>query len=102
MVRRTWFPVRKPVSEQLLVLYFHSKSTIDNFRLICAYSTAATDEAAYVIGGTSGSNYSQTIAEFKNDQWRKVGDLTQGRCYHGSVSIGQKSMVVGGFTSNSA
>ena len=71
-------------------------------RLICAYSTAATDEAAYIIGGSAGSNYFTTIAEFKNDRWRNLGDLTQGRYYHGSVSIGQKAMVVGGYTDNSA
>ena len=64
------------------------------------YSTAATDEAAYIIGGYNGSSYSSTIAEFKNDQWRKLGDLTQGRQYHGSISIGHKTMIVGGQTSS--
>ena len=62
------------------------------------YSTAATDEAAYIIGGWQGSNYSPTIAEFKNDQWRKLGDLTQGRDRHGSISISHQTMVVGGYT----
>ena len=64
------------------------------------YSTAATDEAAYIIGGYQGSEYSRTIAEFKNDQWRKLGDLTQGRYRHGSISIGHQTMVVGGQTSS--
>ena len=72
------------------------------FRQICYYSTAATDDAAYIIGGYDGANYSRTIAEFKNDQWRKLGDLTQGRQRHNSISIGQKTMVVGGYTANSA
>ena len=72
------------------------------FRRICCYSTAATDEAAYIVGGYDGSAYSRTVAEFKNDQWRKLGDLTQGRQNHGSISIGQKTMVVGGYTANSA
>lgn len=69
-------------------------------RRIHYYSTAATDEAAYIIGGYQGSSYSQTIAEFKNDQWRKLGDLTQGRSYHGSISIGHQTMVIGGYTSS--
>ena len=68
------------------------------FSRVFVYSTAATDDAAYIIGGTDGSSNSQTIAEFKNDQWRKIGDLTQGRYWHGSVSIGQRTMVVGGNT----
>ena len=72
------------------------------FRKICLYSTAATDEAAYIIGGYDGSSNSRTIAEFKNDQWRKLGYLTRGRQRHGSISFGQKTMVVGGQTANSA
>ena len=67
-------------------------------RTVNRYSTAATDEAAYIIGGYQDSTYSPTIAELKNDQWRKLGDLTQGRAYQGSISIGQRTMVVGGYT----
>ena len=67
-------------------------------RQVCHYSTAATDEAAYIISGYQDSFYSPTIAELKNDQWRKLGDLTQGRIYHGSISIAQRTMVVGGYT----
>ena len=66
-------------------------------RRVWRYSTAATDEAAYIISGTQDSDGSPTIAELKNDQWRKLGDLTQGRTYHGSISIGQRTMVVGGY-----
>ena len=69
-------------------------------RKVYFYSTTATDEAAYIIGGTQDVNYSQTIAEFKNDNWRKLGYLTQGRRYHGSISIGHQTMVVGGYTSS--
>ena len=72
------------------------------FRKIAIYSTAATDEAAYIIGGSNGSSFYTTIAEFKNDRWRNLGDLTQGRYYHGSISIGQKTMLVGGRTPNYA
>ena len=69
-------------------------------RKVYYYSTAATDEAAYIIGGVQDSNYySSTIAEFKNAQWRKLGDLTQGRHYHGSISIGHQTMIVGGLAS---
>ena len=70
------------------------------FRKIYIYSTAATDEAAYIIGGSDGSSYSQTIAEFRNGQWRKLGDLTQGRYWQASISIGHQTMVVGGYTTS--
>jgi len=69
------------------------------FRTFFGYSTAETDEAAYIIGGYDSYTYSPIIAEFKNDRWRNLGDLTQGRYYHGSISIGQKTMIVGGYTS---
>ena len=68
------------------------------FRQVYRYSSAATDEAAYIIGGYQGSNYSPTIAAFKNDNWRKLGDLSQARQNHGSISIGHQTMVVGGTT----
>ena len=67
-------------------------------RNVYDYSTAATDEAAYIISGVQDSSYSPRIAELKNDQWRKLGDLTQARQLHGSISIGQRTMVVGGYT----
>ena len=74
-------------------------------RQVCHYSTAANDEAAYIggmyiIGGYQGSGNSPTIAEFKNDKWTKLGGLTRGRQHHGSISIGQRTMVVGGTISS--
>ena len=62
-------------------------------RKVCYYSTAATDEAAYIIGGYQDDYHSQSIAEFKNDQWRILGGLTQGKYCHGSISVGQQTMV---------
>ena len=70
------------------------------FSMVCYYSTAATSDAAYVIGGYQDSGYSTTIAEFKNNQWRKLSDLRQGRMYHGSISVGYRTMVVGGYTNS--
>ena len=70
------------------------------FRQIYYYSTAATDEAAYIIGGAQSSRYSRTIAQFKNDQWQKLGDLTLGRDCHGSISVAQQTMIVGGRSSS--
>ena len=71
--------------------------------MIYYYSTAATDDAAYIIGGSIhlpslrwSTYYSSTISEFKNGKWRKLGELIQGRHAHGSISMGQFTMVVGG------
>ena len=67
-------------------------------RRISYYSAASSADAAYIIGGYQDEDYSTTIAEFKNNQWRKIGDLTQGRNNHGSISVGLRTMVVGGDT----
>ena len=76
---------------------FHLIKTI--FRYIYGYSTASTDDAAYIIGGADIYN---TIAEYRNNQWRNLGSLTKGRFYHGSITIGQETMIIGGYTSDSS
>ena len=77
------------------------------------YSTASTDEAVYIIGGDQNSDstelwylsaakksdLSSSVAVFKNDEWKWLGDLTQPRHLHGSISLNQQIMVVGGYTS---
>ena len=67
------------------------------FSNIGYYSTAATSEVAYIIGGlyTEG-----IIAEFKNNSWRQIGTLAMGRKGHGSITFNDETMVIGGETSN--
>ena len=60
------------------------------------YSTAATDTAAYIIGGSAGGTWESTIAEFKNNKWRKFGDLTTARNSHSSISFGGETIILGG------
>ena len=62
---------------------------------IYAYSTASTSEAAYIIGGEYTR---EIIAEFKNDAWNQFGTLAKGRRRHGSISLGNEFMVIGGGT----
>ena len=66
------------------------------FSKIYGYSTASTDDAAFIIGGY---DVYETIAEFRNNQWRKLGSLTKGRYYHGSITVGQGTMIIGGYAS---
>ena len=37
-----------------------------------------------------------TVAEYDNDQWRRLPDLRQGRRGHGSIAIGNRVVVIGG------
>ena len=67
------------------------------FRIFC-YSTASTETAAYFIGGEDvGGHYFSTIAEFKDDEWRKVGDLAKARSSPSSISIGDETVILGGY-----
>ena len=59
------------------------------------YSTASTVDAAYIIGG----DFSQdVIAEFRNDVWRQLGSLVQGRDSHTSISLNGETMIIGGWS----
>ena len=64
------------------------------FRWISQYSTANTPDAAYIIGGLYTKNL---VAEFRNDQWAKLGTLNKGRSDHGSITVGPQTMIVGGW-----
>ena len=64
---------------------------------IYRYSAASTPDAAYIIGG----RYTQDIiAEFKDEKWRQLGKLQQGRQQHASISFDRDTMVVGGSTAD--
>ena len=54
-----------------LVQEFNAK-----FSSISHYSAASTTNAAYIIGGRYTSD---VIAEFKNNQWRQLGNLFKER-----------------------
>ena len=64
------------------------------------YSTASTADAAFIIGGDGGGSSYNTVAEFRNDQWGKLGSLSKGRIYHGSITVDQETMIIGGYSSD--
>ena len=67
---------------------------------IWGYATASTDSAAYIIGGRTydGSElkYVSTIAEYKNNKWRKFGDLTKKRRSSSAIFFNGEYIIVGG------
>ena len=67
---------------------------------IAYYATTSTEESVYIIGGytddSSTGRRTPIIAEYKNDQWFNVGNLHQSRNYHGVITSGGLTMVVGG------
>ena len=69
--------------------------TNKTFSRIYGYSTASTEDAAFIIGGDDGSSYN-TVAEFRNNQWRKLGSLNKDRRFHGSITVEQETMIIGG------
>ena len=69
-----------------------------NLREISGYATASTSEAAYIIGGWYARSL---IAQFKNGAWSQFGTLAKGRYAHGSITLGNQFMVIGGWSSDS-
>ena len=65
---------------------------------IYRYSATQTSEAVYIIGGFFTLN---VVAEYKNDRWSRLRDLNQGRFGHGSISIGDYTMIIGGWVNGS-
>ena len=72
-------------------MFYHI--TLLVFSLIGYYSTASTSDAAYIIGGPYSRN---VVAEFKENQWRRLDYLVKGRYYHGSLSVGDQTIIIGG------
>ena len=70
------------------------------------YGTAHTDESVYIIGGLSDfttsilsnsiASQTSTIAEYKNGAWTKVGNLKQARGSHGAITVGGRTLIIGG------
>ena len=80
---------RKSKNSQEINIYFS----------IAFYATASTNESVLIIGGFTGGSpsYTSTIAEYKDGNWEKVGDLAQARHSHGAITSGSVTMVIGGY-----
>ena len=39
------------------------------------------------------------VAEFKDNNWRRLADLKQGRHAQGSITVGGQTMIIGGLHS---
>ena len=68
-----------------------------SFRSIFQYSTASTLEAAYIIGGFyADEEVTGEISVFQKDSWHQFGTLSKARVNHGSISIDNEFVVIGG------
>ena len=55
------------------------------------YSTALTEDAVFIIGGSDSNT---RIAEYKNGKWTNVGKLTNIRSYARAIPFGEKTMII--------
>ena len=65
---------------------------------IAQYATASTDSAAYIIGGFAKSQYTSTIAQYKNNKWLKIGDLNEKTYALSAIFHNGEHFIVGGWT----
>ena len=75
------------------------RSEIEESKFFCLsgseiFTTTQTSVAAYVI---SGQNTKNIVAQYYNDGWQKLEDLNRGRYGHGSILVGDKILVIGGW-----
>ena len=77
-----------PVKQFQLLIFLFSR--------IFYYSTAYTSDAVFIIGGHDGSPNLSIVAQFKDNEWTQVADLNQGRNGHGSITIGDQTLIIGG------
>ena len=63
------------------------------------YATTSTDSSVFIIGGFSGSSVLSTVAEYKNGEWKKIGDLTQPRASSVAFNVGSSIKIMGGLYS---
>ena len=74
-----------------------------DLRKIAQYSVASTTDAAFVIGGYGGydgSSRLDVIAQFKENAWSLYGNLQKRRDLHGSITSGDETMIIGGYTTD--
>ena len=72
----------------------HNILSLPVLRRMSDYSTTQSSDAAYFIGNYPTKNI---VAVFKNDQWRKLDNLNQGRNGHASITIGVQTIILGGY-----
>ena len=68
---------------------------------ISDYATASTDSAAYILGGWIGTDIADhwktsIIAEYKNNEWRNVGNLNEIKSSHSAIFHNGEYFIVGG------
>lgn len=69
------------------------------YRFIAFYSTAETLDTAYVFGGQG--IVSNIVAQYSDNQWKRLDDLNSKRYGHGSIVIGDRAMIIGGWARES-
>ena len=55
------------------------------------FSTSYTDDAVFIIGGF---NNEKTVAEYKNGQWSKVGELKDLRMFPYALKFGKQTVIL--------
>ena len=87
-----------------IILFIQSKFIFENsihFQILSIYwyATASTESAAYIIGGRNNGKSISTIAQFKDNKWLKIGDLSEKKHYLSAIFYDGEYLIVGGSSS---
>ena len=91
-MRPTFFYISPTSFTNIRIVFYFS-------RFIAFYSTAETFDTAYVIGGQG--IISNIVAQYNNDEWKRLDNLKNKRYGHGSIVIGDRALIIGGWARES-
>ena len=84
-----------------MILAFLIDSSTFRSKFVIGYSVAATNQAAFFIGGRYESSViSSVIAKYENDEWSLHGNLHKRRLAHWSITSGTETLIIGGKTND--
>ena len=63
---------------------------------VIVFSSSAALQALLNYSVNGSPSYTSTIAEYKDGNWKNVGNLAQARCCYSAITSGSITMVVGG------
>ena len=68
------------------------------FRL-ADYAAVSFGNSVFIYGGNDGKAEMRTVAEYRNGEWNKVGDMLYKREGHNAILNGNIALIMGGFGS---
>ena len=91
-----------PFSKRFIKQFpLHLRVTNDrkSYLRLADYAAVSFGNSVFIYGGNDGKAEMRTVAEYRNGEWNKVGDMLYKREGHNAVLNGNIALIMGGFGS---